>query len=722
LKKIDLNDFLSDLQDESLYARCALLNDAEAIVQCINMSLGKVLDSHAPERFKQIVDRPNTPWYSPELRKMKREVRKLEKRWRKSKAPEDEQIYKARFGKMVNLVRSTKQSFLKKEIEDNSYNPKALYRLVNKLTNPVCNYLPTASMNASLANEFVEFFDSKIKKIRQNLATLEYKVDGIPVPDDESCTNVKFIMFNEISESSVNEVIGSMPNKYCDLDVVPTHLLKQCLPVLLPVITLLINIMLSTGVFPKSLKYALLIPLLKKMGLDIEVKNNYRPISNLAFLSKVGEKCAQIQFLSFLKENNLFDPFQSAYLKHHSTETALLKVHNDIMMSLDEGKPIILLLLDLSAAFDTVDHSLLLNRLNRMYGVGGTALKWFRSYLSDRVQCVKIGNYRSVWKPLSCGVPQGSILGPLLFTLYIGPLGKIVSDCGLQYHIYADDTQLYLGFPCETEHSITSSLESVENCVAMIKCWMNRNFLKLNDSKSELIFLHRPSEESKVLNRQLVIGDHLLKSSSPVRNLGVLFDCGMSLENNINKVVSTCFNNIRKIYRIRSFLNEHTAKCLTHSLIVSHLDYANSLYYNLPKRLLNKLERVQNAAVRLIFQLDRKDHVTELKMSLHWLPVEARVEFKILTLTYKAITGDAPPYLCDMICVVDKDEEKRYQYKKMLVTKDYNYKKYGLRCFSRCAPVLWNALPPEIRLASTFPAFKSGLKTFLFKRTYDTQN
>ena len=285
----------------------------------------------------------------------------------------------------------------------------------------------------------------------------DYQIHASPVKSNyihTSITNIHKYTYYPVSSEEMRLIIKPLPNTYSSLDTIPTWLLKECVvQLLLPIITTFVNRSMQKGIVPKALKHALVTPILKKDNMDPNILSNFRPVSNIACLAKILEKAVNSRLDGYLTVNKLYDPLQSAYRKLCSTETALVKVKNDIMVHLDQGNRVALLLLDMSAAFDTLNHSTLLNRFNEEFGIIGKPLKWFESYFGERTQSVVIRGVKSEPVPLSQGVPQGSVIGPKAYTMYTKSLGDIREHHGLQYHIYADDIQLYmpLSHPCDIE-------------------------------------------------------------------------------------------------------------------------------------------------------------------------------------------------------------------------------------------------------------------------------
>ncbi|KAK3517370.1 hypothetical protein QTP70_004692 [Hemibagrus guttatus] len=390
-------------------------------------------------------------------------------------------------------------------------------------------------------------------------------------------------------------------------------MLQTISPDLLPFITTVINGSLMSGHIPTAFKKARVIPILKKPALDPSDISNYRP-------------------------NNLHDPNQSGFKAAHSTETALLAVTEKLHAARSAKLSSVLILLDLSAAFDTVNHKTLLSTL-RSLGICGTAWEWFASYLDGRSYQVTWKGLTSAPRRLSTGVPQGSVLGPLLFSLYTHSLGKVISSHGFSYHCYADDTQLIFSFPS----SDTTTSARISACLADISSWMTAHQLKLNPSKTELLII--PGDPSPAQDLAISLSNSMISPAASARNLGVTMDNQLSFSSHVTNVTRSCRFLLYNIRRIRPFLSTQATQVLVQSLVISRLDYCNSLLAGLPLNAIRPLQMIQNAAARLVFNLPKFSHTTPLLRSLHWLPVAARIRFKTLMLAYKAKNGPAPSYL-----------------------------------------------------------------------------
>ena len=440
---------------------------------------------------------------------------------------------------------------------------------------------------------------------------------------------------------------------------------------------------------------------------------NYRPVSNLSFLSKIIEKAVALQLNELISKNDLFEKHQSAYRKCHNTETALVKISNDLLLSADNKQISILALLDLSAAFDTLDHSILLNRLKESFGLDGTVLQWFQSYLSDRKQCVKINNKCSNDISLSFGVPQGSVLGPPLYTLYTVPLGRIIRKHSLNYHFYADDTQLYLSIQ---PNDINDLVFKMEACILEVKEWMHDNKLKLNDDKTEIILINPKKYEINFSN--LVVGDGDVQFSDSAKNLGVFIDKDLTMNCQITNLSKAVYLEIRRLKHMSKFVDENCLKTLAASFILSRLDYCNALYKNLNKYQIEKLQKLQNFAAKVVLSKSIYDHVTPLLIDLHWLPVSFRIDFKIAVLAFKCIHNLAPSYLSDLLEIYVPSRSLRSSSLCLLKPFKTKFKTLGDKCFSFTAPKVWNDLPVSLRQETSLDVFKSKLKTHYFREAF----
>lgn len=712
LKQVDQDRLKQDIQDSAL-----LTSPDETLDNLIaqyNSTLVGLMDRHAPKKRRRVVLRPQSPWFNDEIRDAKQERHRLEKQWRSSKLQVHREMLRAQCNFVTDLVRAAKRQYYTDRVAKCGNDQKQLFQLVQGLLKTKgTQSLPKHDSDQELAESFNQFFITKIVNIRKSIGT-SAAVSEVPLPD-RACSLDHFTLTSELE---LAKILSKMSSSTCELDPIPSIILKNHLDILLPTLVNIVNKSLESGIFPSELKSALVRPLLKKPNLDTEEFKNYRPVSNLAFLGKVIEKVVALRLVDYLDTNQLDEPFQSAYRRHHGTETGLLRIQNDILTALDKNQGALLLLLDLSAAFDTIDHPVLLDRLSVRYRVSGTAHKWIQSYLSYRSQSVKIGDSTSQPCVLQFGVPQGSVMGPILYTMYAAPIGDVIRRHRLRYHIYADDTQIYTFF--ETEE-VDDAVSRIEACAAELSAWMKVNMLKLSDGKTELLYLTRKATRTvpDPPATPVTIGDCTIQPAKQVRNLGILFDEHMTMDAQISAICSAGHFHLRNIGANRRYLTTDAAECLVHAFISSRLDLGNALLYGVPKSQIARLQRLQNLAARVITRTPKYNHITPVLKALHWLPVEFRIQYKILLLTFKAVHGQSPQYIAELLVPYTPPRKGlRSANQHLLVAPRTKYVTVGDRSFAKAAPTLWNSLPFTVRSSKTLGSFKHQLKTHLFRCAY----
>jgi len=717
IKHIDISSFKEDISNSALNNPEEYFNCDNA-VNLYNSVLQSLLDKHAPlQEFSVSVNQ--SVWIDSNCQEAKRKRRKAERDSRRLKTLESKAVYNRLCKDSSIVINQTRDNYYKRKLEI-AETKKDVYRTVNYLMDRDLSktMMPNCSTDEKLCEQLKTFFHEKVETIYSNIDK-QQKEDVRPDLTTPK-TSKSWDKFTEITDSDLKSIFSEINKKECDEDPIPVKLLLDCFEELTPIILFIVNDSLRTGRFPTGLKNALVRPVIKDKGGDVNSFKNYRPISNLTFLSKVIEKCVQKELSAYLEANNLHASHQSGYRANHSCETATLKIYNDLLCLSDSKNKVVLLLLDLSAAFDTVNHNILISKLKNEFGLKGEVLDWFKSYLADRSFTVSINGKLSSKCFLKVGVPQGSILGPILFILYTKELNSIAQRHGFHIHLYADDTQLYIEF-----NPLYENLSNIEQriiaCLNDIKNWMKSNKLKLNQDKTEILIVQTKNNFSSWTVPSITLSEEgeTLNTSPVVKSLGVLFDEFLTFEDHVDAIVKSCNIHLRNLRVIGSKLNYELKRQLVHCLVFSKLDYCNSLLYGLPDYIIKKLQKVQNSCVRFLFghkTLKKWDSVTPYLKQAHFLPIKQRIKYKIALTVFKCINNEAPPYITS--CISMKDEPRKCirtcnDFFLLQVPSVTNYQRTE-RGFTYSGPEIWNQLPYELRTLTNISAFKKGLKTWLF--------
>ena len=723
-KTIDLNSFKSDILESKLCDEETLSSlTLDDTVKLYNSVLTELMDKHSPIIEKKI-KKNSKPWMDEELRTLRRKRRAAERAWRKDEGKRADYIL---IRDNFSVREKEKRCIYNKDsLKASSGDTKTLYKKLNRLLGNEAQDLPSHQDPSKLSEDFKDFFQEKVNNIRSHVEDEQNDLELKEDKDEDCINNSRLEHFSPISLDELKILISKMSNKFCCLDPIPTFLLKGCVDEICPILLHMVNMSITDAEFPLDMKKAVIKPTLKSDNADKDSLRNYRPVSNLPATSKLMERVVLDQLNCYLSENNLHCPVQSGYRPHHSCETLHLRMADDIHKEIQADNIVIVVLLDLSAAFDTIDHNILLTKLFKDFGICGSALNWFRSYLQNRSFSVKVGKAFSTFLSLLFGVPQGSLLGPILFILYIKQLQKIAAKYGLSIQLYADDSQLYISFHPSNPNGLHNITERINDCLADIKQWMVENFMKLNESKTELLILGK----SLVLQRfnldimiqfgSTTIAPTICKGDN-WKSLGVKLDAALNMERQIDSVKQKCSWTMTNLRSISCYLDHDVKLMLVKQLIISKLDYCNSLYMNVPKKRLNKLKSILNGCVRYIYNLKGwSEDLLPYYKKAHILPIRERIFFKVCLISYKIVYNMAPDYLGELVEMdipnqsskttraKPAEDTLRMKLPKMCRTKASE------RRFSNYAPETWNSLPLRLRSINNIETFKRMLKNHLF--------
>lgn len=673
----------------------------------------EVLNRHAPIRHRRL--KSNTiPWITPIIKQLIRARDYHKKKAIKCNSTIHWSKYQALRNRVNIQLRKSKANFFHREFEDCARvkNIKKSWSLINSLTgnNNKSSSVTEISVDdccivdsTLIAECFNEYFVNIGPKLAsevsdESLDQEAYSHDNSGIPIDTRFS-FQYINVDNVTSSLMN----LKTNKSTGLDKIPAKILKLSADIISPSLTYLFNLSLETGIYIDDWKRARVIPIYKSD--DRRKCENYRPISILPIISKVFEGEVFRQLYCYLTDNSLLSKFQSGFRPKHSTLSALIQMCDDLLKNMDNGNLNCVVFLDVRKAFDSINHKILLNKMRDLFGISGIQLNWFESYLSNREQQCLINGSLSTPKKIRCGVPQGSILGPLFFLLYINDM----PDC-LQNSVpslYADDTVIYAS-STDCDDLVARINADLEN----IRKWMIRNKLQIHPKKCKYMFIGSSHNlNNKITDHHILINNTAVARTYNYSCLGVNMDERLSWGNHIDHICSKASAGIGMIRRIKPFVPLPTLKMLYNAIVQPYFDYCSPLWDNCGCTHKDRLQKYQNRAARVITGKSYDVRSVDLLADLQWTPLETRRKNLKLLFTYKIINGHTAPNLRNKIRF---NYEMNYPYNLRNSDTDLALPKpkkdFGKRCFNYNAAVIWNELPHEAKTAPNLCSFKRLIK------------
>ena len=699
-------------------------------------------DRHVPMKKLNAkeVKLKSKPWITNELSKMIRIKNKLfERKKRQSSNENVKQLYNIFRNRVNRELKKSKKTYYTSYFEEHNNNIKKTWEGIRKIVNTknTINYgISQLNINGKIieepkdiANSVNDFFVNVGPETEKNVP----KINHIsPVKFLKNRNNFNLVIAH-ISNKEILDIIKYLPNKATGPVSIPLKILHIVADLIVFPLCHIINVSFSSGIFPDMLKVAKVLPLHK--GGSSQDLNNFRPISLLSIFDKIIEKIMHKRLYEFLEHHNILFENQFGFRKNNSTIHALIEIIEKIKESIDNKKFGCGIFIDLRKAFDTVNHEILLTKLEH-YGVRGILLKWFESYLTDRKQYVFYNGESSDLKCITCGVPQGSVLGPLLFLIYINDLPN-VSD-KLKFFLFADDTNIY--FECDNlltmERVINKELEQ-------LNLWLNVNRLALNISKTNFVIFHT---FNKTLhhNVTLKINKKAIMQKDYIKYLGVIIDCHLNWKHHILNVSKKISRSIGVMYKLREFMNTKMLKSIYYSLIYSHLVYAIQVWGSACDTELNKILILQKKAVRMITNNDQYPLVpgplipsNPIFSELEILKVKDVFKLYVSKFIYSCLFRITPSIFWDWftmnhtvhtyntvsntnINMKNFFEIENVTVTNIIHTQGSNLVNYGGKLLKVAGPILWNSLPISVRDAESLYSLNKLLKKYLIDQYKDT--
>ena len=699
MKHFDENDFLSDLNSQP-WSVMDMYDNPDDLLDMFIELFSSVLDRHAPKRSKRVkrINQPN--WINQAILEAIRTRDYFHKK-------KDSFNYKIWRSKVKCLIFNAKRQYYQDQISQNNHNPKQLWNSLHELSGFKSN-VQTHHINDEQDNPILDpyqaanLFNDHFASIhKQYFADHQCTATNSKISREVLLQNPSVFIIPPVSISFVENQLNLLDvTKSTGSDGLSARFLKLSASTIAPVLVKIFNTSIKTCNYPRLFKEAKIIPIHKK-GSKTD-KTNYRPISVLPIISLLFERHVSLHLRQHLEANKLLYGRQSGFRSNHSCQTALTKLVDDWFTAIDNNQIVGSIFLDLSKAFDLVDHTVLKNKLSDFY-LSDSTLSWFSSYLEFRSQKVVVSGISSESLPIVTGVPQGSVLGPLLFLIYINDLPKSLEHTVAD--IFADDTSISTADSSldVVQDKLTSDLEHVTN-------WCDANRMSINIDKTKIMYIST-KRKMKLFSsdeHSLHLNDSMFTCSTEETVLGVVIDNTLSWTSQCEKVLKRCNSLLYLLARIKSFLPISSRKMFYNAYILPHLDYCCILWGNCNASLEDKLIKFQKRAARLILDKDFDTPSNELFLELSWMRFPERVAFQKAIQMYKIFNNQAPDYLNDMFIPTSEIHPRclRSSTNCQLYLPRPNTENYK-RSFTYSGSNIWNSLPANVKTAQSVQTFKS---------------
>lgn len=703
-KEIFCNNLLSNVP---ILNTMASTDDVNYQADTLTAVFNECLDDCAPIVTKEI-RRPPAPWITQEIREAM-EKRDVLRDIRDTQCTQQSnENYRRSKNYAKHMMESSKYEHFHKKFVENKERGGNIWNVMGEIIPSRRNDKLGCSFEnvEEMAENFNEYFSNVGRNVfleTQQYRELNENEQNIVLEFGNRYGNEINFRLQPVHPDQIAFIITKMKNKNSHgSDGMTTRFLKDSLSILNFYISVIVNTSIVTHAVPRNWKHALVCPLYKQG--DPTVPSNFRPVSLLPILSKVLEKVVALQLYDYLDKNNLFSNSQHGFRKKLSTETALNVIMEDVFDNVDKNKITLLTLCDLSKAFDSVSHKILLKKLELLH----IDKSWFENYLSERTQSVKIKGYISNKKNIEYGVPQGSILGPLLFNIFVNDLQKVLKNCRLVQ--YADDSQFHIS---GKTNELVDMVDKCERNLKIVMDYFATNGLKLNGDKTNIIFIGSRQNISRIPDDlSIQIGSSLIVPSKTIRNLGITIDQFLSFDHHIRNMCSKANGILYFLNKNKEYLNRESKKIIVESLINSILSYCSNIWSVCGKTSLGKLQKVQNFAAKVAVGRGRKyDHATPFINELGWLRIEEKVRYDVGMYVFRILEEEIPNWVTNFRPVSALIGRQTRQSNHLIVPRKRT--KIAEQAMSVRGARLWNSLPVDLKAIHVKSRFKKQLFSYI---------